>query len=115
MPWRCCSRPTPGPTERVQRLLPALEDRLKRYGGQPNNAERFAGVMHGYFRVLGAQHGYGWRQEPTPGPSLHRNYHLGSRSYPSNYQYMPEIIIAFPQMRESLALIGKLAFIYAPI
>lgn len=38
----------PDPAERVERLLPALEEQLDRYGGQPNNAERFAKVMRAY-------------------------------------------------------------------
>ncbi len=38
----------PDPSERVQRLLPALEEQLERYAGQPNNAERFAEVMQAY-------------------------------------------------------------------
>jgi predicted Zn-dependent protease len=38
----------PDPAERVERLLPALEQQLDRYGGQPNNAERFAKVMRAY-------------------------------------------------------------------
>lgn len=38
----------PDPAERVERLLPALEEQLDRYGGQPNNAERFAKAMRAY-------------------------------------------------------------------
>lgn len=38
----------PDPAERVERLLPALEDQLESYAGQPDNAERFAEVMQAY-------------------------------------------------------------------
>lgn len=38
----------PDPAERVERLLPALQEQLGRYGGQPTNAECFAKVMRAY-------------------------------------------------------------------
>jgi predicted Zn-dependent protease len=38
----------PDPAQRVERLLPALEEQLDRYAVQPNNAERFTAVMQAH-------------------------------------------------------------------
>ncbi len=38
----------PDPEMRMERLLPALEEQLDKYAGQPNNAERFAEIMRAH-------------------------------------------------------------------
>lgn len=46
----------PDPAERVERLLPALDEQLDQYAGHPSNAERFAEVMQAHL-TRSAKHG----------------------------------------------------------
>jgi predicted Zn-dependent protease len=43
----------PEPGVRMERLLPALEDQLDKYSGQPNNADRFAEIMRAHVQRYG--------------------------------------------------------------
>lgn len=43
----------PEPSVRMERLLPALEEQLEEYAGQPNNADRFAEIMRAYVQRYG--------------------------------------------------------------
>jgi predicted Zn-dependent protease len=43
----------PDPSERIERLLPALEEQLDKYANQPNNANRFAEIMRSHVERYG--------------------------------------------------------------